>query len=108
MLSILSMETSSSNTAEMVMNKGLLVISTLLCLLDASILAACPPSLYTDSQGTIQSLCFNPTGRYGANMTCAYNIRVSAGLRIILEFKSLSILGSMPECAEDSVEIFAG
>ena len=95
------------NSAEMVLNKGLLVIFTLLCYSGVT-LAACPPSLYTDLNGTIQSPGFNRTGKYDANMSCTFNIRVSAGRRITLEFKNLSILGSMPNCTEDSVEIFVG
>ena len=91
----------------MVLNKGLLVISAFLCYSDVTS-TACPPSLYSDLNGTIQSPGFNTTGSYDANMTCTFNIRVSAGRRITLEVKNMSILGSMSNCTEDSLEILVG
>ena len=100
-------EKTCSNAVKMVLNKGLLVIFMLLCF-SGFILGYCQPSLYTNLQGSIRSFGFNSPGTYGHNMSCTYNIRVSAGLRITLEFTTLSILGTMPNCTEDSVEVFVG
>ena len=91
----------------MALKKVLLVISILLCL-SGVVLAACPNSQYTDSQGTIRSPGFNTSDSYGDNTACTYSIVVPAGRRIILEFKTLSILGIMPNCAEDSLQIIVG
>ena len=84
-----------------------IVISTLLCL-SGAISAACPKSLYTASQETIRSPGFNTSEPYGDDLSCTFNINVPAGQRITLEFKTLSILGTMPNCTEDSLEIFVG
>ena len=92
---------------DMALRKVLLIVSILLCL-SGTILAACPKSQYTDSQGTIRSPGFNTSESYGDNMTCTYNIVLPPGRRIILEFKTLSILGTLPNCTEDSLEIIVG
>ena len=68
----------------------------------------CPRRYYNESQGTLHSPGFNTAESYGNNTVCEYNIVLNRGHRIILEFITLSILGTMPNCTEDSLEIFVG
>lgn len=93
--------------AEMILPKVPIVISTLFCL-SGVISAACPKSSYTASQGTVLSPGFSTSESYGDDLSCTYNIIVPVGHRITLEFITLSILGTMPNCTEDSLEIFVG
>ena len=69
--------------------------------------APCPRSRYSDLEDTLQSPGYS-TGKYPPKQTCTYDIRVPAGKRIILTFNSINILGSMPNCPQDSLEIIVG
>ncbi|XP_073228142.1 dorsal-ventral patterning tolloid-like protein 1 isoform X2 [Porites lutea] len=96
----------------MVRTKGILLVTTFLCFLGV-ISATCPSSTYSDLKHTLQSPGFNTnnsTVKYPPNQNCTYNIRVSAGKRIILafDFKVFEIWGSMPNCSQDSLEIIVG
>ena len=93
----------------MVRTKGILLVTTFLCFLGV-ISATCPSSTYSDLKHTLQSPGFNSTGKYPPNQNCTYNIRVSAGKRIILafDFEVFDIWGSMPNCSQDSLEIIVG
>ena len=88
--------------------KGILVfILTLFVAVEvASVL--CPRQSYEENEGTLTSPGFGSPASYGHNMSCTYYINLSPGKRITLEFKTLSILGCMPNCSEDSLEIFVG
>ena len=92
--------------------KGVLVISTLFSLFDVNHCLLpnvdCPQSLYNELEGTILSPGFNTSESYGDGISCWYSITLPLGHRIILEFERLSILGAMPNCSEDSLEIFVG
>ena len=94
---------------KMVRTKGILLVTTFLCFLGV-ISATCPSSTYSDLKHTLQSPGFNSTGKYPPNQNCTYNIRVSAGKRIILafDFEVFDIWGSMPNCSQDSLEIIVG
>ena len=70
--------------------------------------ANCPRSDYTGTNGTVASPGLNTDQSYGDNLNCTYNIRVPVGRRVILEFKKLEVLGTMPNCTEDSLEIKVG
>ncbi|XP_015764582.1 PREDICTED: tolloid-like protein 1 isoform X2 [Acropora digitifera] len=70
--------------------------------------ASCPRQKYEEDKGTLRSPGFGSPSSYGHNMFCTYYINLSPGKRITLEFKTLSILGRMPNCTEDSLEIFVG
>ena len=65
-------------------------------------------SNFTNSNGSISSPGFNTAQSYDDNLTWTYTIEVPVNRRVILEFKKLSILGTMPDCEEDSLEIFVG
>lgn len=84
-----------------------LILATLLSL-PVVVSTGCPKSPFTNSDGTISSPGFNTTESYGDNLICTYNIMVPANRRVILEFKRLSILGTMPDCEGDSLEILVG
>lgn len=84
-----------------------LILTTLLSL-PGVVSTSCPTSPFTDSNGTISSPGFNTAQSYGDNLTCTYSIKVPANQRVILEFKKLAILGTMPNCGEDSLEILVG
>ena len=88
--------------------KGILLVNTFLCF-PGVISAACPLSLYSDLNDTLQSPGFS-TGKYPPNQNCTYDIRVPAGKRIILafDFERFNIWGSMPYCYQDSLEIIVG
>ena len=92
--------------------KGVLLISILFSLCGVNHCSLpnvdCPKSLYNEPEGTILSPGFNTSESYGDGSSCWYNITLSPGRRIILEFERLSILGAMPSCSEDSLEIFVG
>ena len=94
---------------KMVRTKGILLVTTFLCFLGV-ISATCPSSTYSDLKDTLQSPGFNSTRKYPPNQNCTYNIRVSAGRRIILafDFEVFDIRGSMPSCSQDSLEIIVG
>ena len=84
---------------------------SLLCLLSplyVGVFTACPQTPFTNSNGTISSPGFNTSQSYDDNLTCIYRITVPASRRVVLEIVNLSILGTMPECQEDSLEIFVG
>ena len=85
----------------------LLILATFLSL-PVVVSTSCPTSPFTNSDGSISSPGFNTSQSYGDNLACTYTITVSVNRRVILEFKNLSILGTMPDCEEDSLEIFVG
>ena len=91
---------------KMFRTKGILLATTFLCF-PGVISATCPRSSYSFLNDTLQSPG-NSTGNYAANQTCTYNVSVPAGKRITLAFKSFDILGSMPHCPQDSLEIIVG
>ncbi|KAK3732605.1 hypothetical protein QZH41_016087 [Actinostola sp. cb2023] len=61
---------------------------------------------FTEGNGTIKSE--EKDGRYLSNKTITHNVRVPNGKRAKLSFKTFNVLGSMPNCTEDSLEIFVG
>ena len=91
---------------KMFRTNGILLVTTFLCF-PGVISATCPPSRYSDLEGTLQSPS-DSTGNYTADQTCTYNVSVPAGKRIILAFERFNILGSMPDCLQDSLEIIVG
>ena len=93
---------------KMFRTKGILLVTTLLCFPDV-ISATCPRSVYSNLNDTLQSPGFSE-GKYPPNQNCTYNIRVSAGKRIILafDFERFNIWGNMPNCSQDSLEIIVG
>ncbi|KAL9950597.1 hypothetical protein ACROYT_G043120 [Oculina patagonica] len=91
----------------MAVERLLLILATLLSL-PGVVSGDCPTSSYTSSTGVVGSPGFNTTQSYGDNLTCTYNIRVPANRRVILEFKILDVLGTLPDCTEDSLEIRVG
>ena len=91
---------------KMFRTKGILLVTTFLCF-PGVISATCPRSSYSALSDTLQSPGYS-TGNYTANQTCTYNVSVPTGKRIILAFKRFHILGSMPDCLQDSLEIIAG
>ena len=72
------------------------------------VFTACPPSQFTNSNGTISSPGFNTSQSYDHNLTCTYRITVPANRWVVLEIIKLSILGTMPDCQGDSLEILVG
>lgn len=86
------------------------LLLSLLCLLSLPVVVSggCPTSPFTDSNGYIESPGFNTAQSYDDNVLCMYRIVVPANRRVILEFKKLSILGTMPNCEGDSLEILVG
>jgi len=86
------------------------LLLSLLCLLSLPVVVSsgCPTSPFTGSNGHIESPGFNTTQSYDDNVLCTYRIMVPANRRVILEFKKLAILGTMPNCEGDSLEIFVG
>ena len=86
--------------------KGILLATTFLCF-PGVISATCPRPSYSALNGTLESPGYS-TEKYPANQICTYDVRVPAGKRIILAFKSFDILGSMPHCPQDSLEIIVG
>ena len=91
---------------KMFRTKGILLVTTFLCF-PAVISATCPRPRYSDLKDTLQSPGYS-MGKYPANQSCTYDVRVPDGKRIILAFKSFDILGSMPHCPQDSLEIIVG
>ena len=91
----------------MAVKELLLVLAILLCI-PRVVSADCPKSPFTGSTGTIRSPGFSTSQSYGDNLFCVYNIMVPVDRRVILEFKTLSVLGIMPNCSEDSLEILVG
>ena len=91
---------------KMFRTKGILLVTTFLCF-PGVISATCPRSSYKDLNDTLQSPGYS-MGEYPANQSCTYDVRVPAGKRIILAFKSFKIWGSMPHCPQDSLEIIVG
>ena len=91
---------------KMFRTKGILLFTTFLCF-PGVVSATCPSSSYSALNDTLQSPG-NSTGNYLPNQNCTYDVRVPAGKRIILAFKSFDILGSMPHCPQDSLEIIVG
>ena len=89
---------------------GVRLLLSLLSLLSLPVVVSteCQTSLFTNSSGFISSPGFNTSQSYDDNLTCTYRIMVPANRRVILEFKKLSILGTMPDCEEDSLEILVG
>ena len=91
---------------KMFRTKGILLVTTFLCF-PGVISATCPPSSYKDLNDALQSPVHS-MGKYPANQSCTYDVRVPDGKRIILDFKRFDILGSMPDCLQDSLEIIVG
>ena len=91
---------------KMFRTKGILLFTTFLCF-PGVISATCRRSSYSALNDTLQSPG-NSTEKYPANQSCTYDVRVPAGKRIILAFKSFEIWGSMPHCPQDSLEIIVG
>ena len=93
---------------KMFRTKGILLVITLFCFRGV-ISAPCPRSVYSNLTDTLQSPGFSE-GKYPPNQNCTYNIRVSAGKRIILafDFERFNIWGNMPNCSQDSLEIIVG
>ena len=93
---------------KMFRTKGILLFTTFLCF-PGVISATCPRPRYSDLKGTLQSPG-NSTGNYPPNQNCTYDVRVPAGKRIILafDFERFDIVGSMPDCPQDSLEIIVG
>lgn len=85
----------------------LLILATFLSL-PVVVSTSCPTSPFTNANGSISSPGFNTPQSYGDNLACTYKIMVPVNRRVILEFKNLSILGTMPECEGDSLEILVG
>ena len=84
---------------------------SLLCFLSplyVVVFTACPQSQFTNSNGTISSPGFNTSQSYDHNLTCTYRITVPANRWVVLEIIKLSILGTMPDCQGDSLEILVG
>ena len=88
--------------------KGILAFVLTLFVEFEVVSASCPRQKYEEDKGTLTSPGFGSPSSYGHNMSCTYYINLSPGKRITLEFKMLSILGCMPNCSEDSLEIFVG
>ena len=86
------------------------LLLSLLCLLSLPVVVStgCPTSPFTNSSGYISSPGFNTSQSYGDNLTCTYRIMVPPNRRLILAFRKLSVLGTMPNCEEDSLEILVG
>lgn len=95
-----------------VMDYGKRLLLRFLCLLITRlyvvVFTACPEAPFTDSSGAISSPGFNTSSQYDYNLKCTYRIIVPANRRVILEVKNLSILGVMPDCDGDSLEILVG
>ena len=93
---------------KMFRTNGILLVTTFLCF-PGVISATCPSPRYSDLEDTLQSPG-NSTGNYPPNHNCTYDVRVPAGKRIILafDFKRFNIVGSMPDCPQDSLEIIVG
>ena len=91
---------------KMFRTKEILLVTTFLCF-SGVISATCPPSSYKDLNDALQSPGYS-SGNYPPNQNCTYDVRVPDGKRIILEFKSFNISGSMPDCLQDSLEIIVG
>lgn len=98
---------SQVNSASMILKRILAFILTLFAEFEV-VSASCPRQKYEEDTGTLKSPGFGSPSSYGHNMSCTYYINLSPGKRITLEFKTLSILGCMPNCSEDSLEIFVG
>lgn len=47
-------------------------------------------------------------GRYSNNLHMVYNVKVPDGNRAKLNFTSFDVSGQMPNCTQDSLEIFVG
>lgn len=92
----------------MAVKELLLVLTILLCIPGVVSVPVCPESPFTGSNGTIRSPGFNTSQSYGDNLFCVYNIMVPVDRRVILELKTLSVLGTMPNCWEDYLEIRVG
>ena len=86
------------------------LLLSLLCLLSLPVVIStgCPKSVFTNSSGSIVSPGFGTAQSYDDNLVCTYRIVVPSNRRVILEFKKLSILGAMPDCEGDSLEILIG
>ena len=91
---------------KMFRTKGISLVTTFLCF-PGVISATCQHSNYSALSGALQSPGYIK-GKYPANQSCTYDVRVPAGKRIILAFKRFDILGSMPHCPQDSLEIIVG
>ena len=70
-------------------------------------LAFCDKS-YTTSSGTVTSPSYSSGSSYDNNLDCKYDIRVSSGSGIHLQWSTFNIKGKMPNCDDDYVEIYIG
>ncbi|PFX17572.1 Procollagen C-endopeptidase enhancer 1 [Stylophora pistillata] len=63
---------------------------------------------FTSLSGTVSSPSFSSGSTYENLLDCTYNIQVRSGYRIKLSWSTFDVKGQMPDCVDDSVEIFIG
>ncbi|XP_078370585.1 tolloid-like protein 2 [Oculina patagonica] len=63
---------------------------------------------YNSSSGIVSSPSFSTTSNYDNNLDCQYDIQVDFGSGIELHWTTFDIMGEMPNCYEDYVEIYIG
>ena len=63
---------------------------------------------YTSSNGTVSSTSFSSRSTYKNSLDCTYDIEVGGEYGIKLLWSTFDVRGEMPNCSEDSVEIFLG
>ena len=63
---------------------------------------------YTSFSGTVSSPSFSSRSTYENLLDCTYDIEVGSGYGIKLSWSTFDVRGEMPDCSEDSVEIFIG
>ncbi|RMX40973.1 hypothetical protein pdam_00014866 [Pocillopora damicornis] len=63
---------------------------------------------YTSSNGTVSSPSFSSRSTYKNSLDCTYDIEVGGEYGIKLLWSAFDVRGEMPNCFEDSVEIFLG
>lgn len=63
---------------------------------------------YTSFSGTVSSPSFSSRSTYENSLDCTYDIEVGSGYGIKLSWSTFDVRGEMPDCSEDSVEIFIG
>ena len=47
-------------------------------------------------------------GLYPSNTNCTYAIQVAEGERVSFQFTEFNVLGEMPNCTEDYLEVIVG
>ena len=63
---------------------------------------------YTSFSGTVSSPSFSSRSTYENSLDCTYDIKGGSGYGIKLSWSTFDVRGEMPDCSEDSVEIFIG